>query len=328
MAIPEKVLTSIKQADNVLLATHVNPDGDAIGSLLAMMHILEGMGKKVFPYLEEPVSPLYRFIPGCSNVQNDLKALRSFVQQAGENIVAISLDCGDEGRLGKNGSILLQVRPFINIDHHLGNTMFGDVAWVNSQRSSTGEMVYDLAERLQQQVTQDAAECIYAAITTDTGSFRYESTTAHTMNVASKLIDRGVKPAEISSHLYDNYTLGRLRLLQEVLAGLEMFHKDRIAFIRVTSNMLDRTYTTLEDTEDFINMPRSVRSVRVAVFLKEIAKQTVSVSMRAKGQCNVAEIAAKFGGGGHKNASGFRCYNKTIDGIRDMLLPLLERAVD
>lgn len=327
MGIPEQVKAAIQQADNLVLATHINPDGDAIGSLLGMMHIAQGMGKKVFAYADEPVSPLYRFLAGSGHVQTGLEGLADFVDQAEGNILAVSLDCGDRERLGKNGPQLLQIRPFLVIDHHQGNNGFGDIAWVEPGRSSTGEMVYDLAESLGQEISTDASECLYAAITTDTGSFKYDSTSAHTMQVARDLIVRGVKPAVISSNLYDNYTLGRLHLLQEVLAGLEMYNKDRIAVIRVTRNMLERTFTTMEDTEHFINLPRSVRSVRVAVFIKEADQHSVSVSMRAKGRCDVSKVAAKLGGGGHKNASGFRCHNKSIDDVRDLLIPLLQQEM-
>lgn len=327
MAIPEQVQAAIQQADNLVLATHINPDGDAIGSLLGMMHIAQGMGKKVFAYLEEPVSPLYRFLTGCGQIETGMDALADFVDQAQGNILGVALDCGDRERLGKNGPSLLQIKPFLVIDHHQGNNGFGEIDWVESGRSSTGEMVYDLALSLGREISLEAAECLYAAITTDTGSFKYESTSAHTMQVARDLIACGVQPAVICSNLYDNYTLGRLHLLQEVLAGLEMYNKDRIAVIRVTRNMLERTFTTMEDTEHFINLPRSVRSVRVAVFIKEADQHSVSVSMRAKGKCDVAAVAAKLGGGGHKNASGFRCHNKSIDQVRDLLIPLLQQAM-
>ncbi|WP_028583573.1 DHH family phosphoesterase [Desulfogranum mediterraneum] len=328
MKVPEALIRAIAQADNIVLATHINPDGDAMGSLLGLSDILEQMGKRVFAYLEQPVTPLYRFLPGCSAVRTELSDLAAFRREAGESILAISLDCGDRGRLGKNHGVLEKIRPFAVIDHHQGNPGFGDINWVESGRSSTGEMVYDLATALGAEVSEEAAECLYVAITTDTGSFKYSSTSAHTMDVARALIQRGVQPEQVSSSLYDNYTLGRLQLMQEVLATLEMFNRDRIAVIRVTQNMLERTYTTMEDTEHFINLPRSVRSVRVAVFLKEVNRGLISVSMRAKGKCDVAVVAAGFGGGGHRNASGFRWHGKGFAELQELLVPLLEQAMD
>jgi phosphoesterase RecJ-like protein len=213
------------------------------------------------------------------------------------------------------------------IDHHQGNNGFGDGSWIETHRSSTGEMIYDLAEAMGAEISTRAAECLFAAISTDTGSFRYESTSGHTFAVAGELVRRGVRPEIISNHLYDNYTLGRLRLMQEVLASLEMHERDRIAIIRVTQKMLERTFTTMEDTEYFINSPRAVRSVRVAVFLKEVAPGVVSVSLRAKGQCDVSLIAAQFAGGGHRNASGYRIKGQTLDAVRDSLLPLLRQGI-
>ncbi len=327
MRVPDQVISAFRKAQAVVLATHINPDGDAVGSLLGLMHLLEQMNKKVFAYMEAPATPLYRFLPGCGHIQTSLDDMRAFVEQAGDDVLGVALDCGDRERLGKNGPQITQISPFLVIDHHCGNDGFGDLAWVESHRSSTGEMIFDLATALNEEVSKDAAECLYAAITTDTGSFKYESTSEHTMYVARELLKKGVRPEVISSNLYDNYTLGRLHLLQEVLAGMEMYNRDRIAVIRATKNMLERTFTTMEDTEHFINLPRSVRSVRVAVFLKEGTDNMVSVSMRAKGQCDVAAVAAKMGGGGHQNASGFRIHNKSLDQVRDMLLPLLQQAM-
>ncbi|PIE58767.1 MAG: phosphoesterase [Desulfobulbus propionicus] len=326
MRTPEQILAVVQSASHVVLATHINPDGDAVGSLLGLMHLLKDAGKEVFAFAEEPVPAAYRFIPGSGHVMTDLEQLDRFCEKAGTGILAIGLDCGDEKRLGRYSAKLLAMEPFIVIDHHRGNRGFGSMSWIEPDRSSTGEMVFDMAVDLGLTVTREVAECLYTAISSDTGSFRYESTTEHTHHVIRELLLCGVKPAEIATHLYDNYTLGRLRLMQEVLSTLEMFNRDRIAIVRVTQKMLDRTFTTLEDTESFINLPRSVRSVRVSVLLKEAGEGLVSVSMRAKGQCDVAVIAAGLGGGGHRNASGFRVQGKTLDQVQDMLVPILEEA--
>jgi len=328
MSTPDPVvLEAVRSKAYILLATHFNPDGDALGSLLGLADILEGLGKKVFRYLEEPVSHLYRFLPGCGQTQTDMAKVREFVAQGGANFLALCLDCGDAQRLGKNTAELTGFRPLMVIDHHKGHNGFGDGAWIEPHRSSTAEMIYDLAMALGAGISARAAECLYTAINTDTGSFRYESTSSHTFAVAGDLVGRGVRPEAIASNLYDNYTLGRLRLMQEVLATLEMHERDRIAIIRVSQKMLERTFTTMADTEYFINLPRAVSSVRVAVFLKEIEPDLVSVSLRAKGQCDVALIAARFGGGGHRNASGFRVKGQSVEGVRDTLLPLLRQEV-
>ena len=323
----QTVFAAVQAKGHILLTTHYNPDGDALGSLLGMAEILEGMGKRVLSYLDEPAPPLYRFLPGCAQVQTDITKVRDFVAHAKDDLLTLCLDCGEEKRLGKNSPELMSFRPIMVIDHHQGNKGFGDGAWIESHRSSTGEMIFDLAEALGAEISARAAECLYAAITTDTGSLRYDSTSSHTFAVAGKLVRRGVRPEIIANNLYDNYTLGRLHLMQEVLASLEMHAKDRIAIIRVTQKMLERTFTTMEDTEYFINFPRAVRSVRVAVFLKEVAQGVVSVSLRAKGQCDVSMIASQFGGGGHRNASGFRMLGQGLDAVRDALLPSLLQGI-
>lgn len=317
---PETLPDRIRSAANIVLATHINPDGDALGSLLGLADILAVMGKRVFRYLEEPVSHLYAFLPDTDLIRTDMEELRDFVREAGDDILCVSLDCGDRQRLGRYGDELLRIRPFIVIDHHKGNNGFGDLAWIDPHRSSTGEMIFDLAWALGQDLSAKAAIALYAAVVTDTGSFRYESTTAHTFDVARQLVDSGVRPHEVAQNLFDNYTVNRLRLLQKVLTSLEVHCQGRVAIIRVTRDMLDSTGCMLEDTENFINLPRSVMSVEVAVFLKEIGQERISVSMRAKDTCDVAEVAALFGGGGHRNAAGFRVAAVTVEEVRNRLL--------
>ncbi len=324
--VPEDLLRALRSRSNVVLATHVNPDGDALGSLFGLADILEEMGRRVLAYLEEPVPHAYRFLPGSDRVVTELAQVMTFVEKAADDILCISLDCGDLERLGGSGRRLGTIHPFAVIDHHRGNNGFGDLAWIEPDRSSTGEMVFDLARALGREISPECATCLYAAIVTDTGSFRYESTSSHTFGVAGELVARGVRPDVMADRLFDNYTVGRLQLLQRVLATLEMYAKGRIAVIRVTAEMLRETGTTMEDTENFINLPRAVQTVAVAVFLKDRG-ETVSVSLRAKGCCDVSRVAARFGGGGHRNASGFRLPGRSLDEVRDMLVPVLEQEL-
>jgi len=328
--VTKQVAQAISATGNIVLATHIRPDGDALGSLLGFAEILEGMGKRVVCYLEEPVSGLYSFLPQRSQVETDLARVFAFVRECGENIMGICLDCGDLERLGKSGSELKKIHPFLNIDHHQGNSGFGDLTWIEPHRSSTGEMIHDLAVEMEAHISKEAAECLYTAIVTDTGSFRYDSTGTHTFAVAGNLVACGVQPGVISNYLYDNATFGRLRLMQRVLATLESFFDNRVGVIRISREMLLTTGTTLEDSEGFINLPRSVADVQVAVFLKESDEQKtiVSVSLRAKGDCDVAVVAAKFGGGGHRNAAGFRMGDRSMQQVLDILLPVLEQVLN
>ncbi len=327
MTPPEFLPALIRKTGHFVLATHVSPDGDALGSLLGLADILESMGKRVFCYAEQEATPFYRFLPGSDRLHTGRDDLDNFVRPAGDDVLGISLDCGDRQRLGQNGPNLLKIRPFVVIDHHKGNNGFGDFSWIDSQRSSTGEMIFDLATALGQTVSKEAAICLYAAIVTDTGSFKYELTRPHTFDVARQLVELGVRPEFVAGNLYDNFTFGRLQLMQMVLATLEVVDDGRIAIIRVTRKMLDQTGCTLVDTENLINLPRSVAVVQVAVFLKETGEDIVSVSLRAKDSCDVAEVAREFGGGGHRKAAGFRQSLTTMDEVRNRLLPVLQRKL-
>ncbi len=326
--IPEQILEIVDRATHVVLVTHVHPDGDALGSLLGLADILEGHGKKVFRYLEEPVSHLYDFLPDCDLAETDLAALERFAEEADEGkAITISLDCGDCDRLGQAKRDLLAISPFVVIDHHYGHRSFGDYLWLDSERSSTGEMIYELAQIMGAEVSQKAAFSLYVAISTDTGSFRYDNTSPRTLRIAADLVESGVRPAEVADKVYDNYTIERLRLMEMVLATLQVSAAGQIGLIHVSTEMFARSGATSDDIDGFVNYPRAIRSVRVAVFLKENKEGAISVSLRAKGDCDVAAVAADFGGGGHRNAAGFRFTDRTMEEVQTEVLEALEKAL-
>lgn len=325
--IPEAILQDIRAIDNVVLFTHSHPDGDALGSLLGLADILENLGKKVFCWLEEDVSHLYKFMPDVDKVHTSLEQYRDFIAAAGANLMSIALDCGDADRLGKSRHEFLQLSPFVVIDHHQSHSEFGTARWVQPGCSSTGEMVYELAMALGAEVSFKCAYNLYVAICTDTGSFRYEGTQARTMQIAAELLGRGVRPEEVCGHLYDNFTRQRLKLMEMVLSTLKLYEAEQIAFLHVSEQMMQESGASMQDVEGFIDFPRSLRSVKVAVFIKEAGNDAISVSMRAKGQCDVAEIAKLFDGGGHRNAAGYRCRGKSIDTVREEIIGVLARAL-
>jgi phosphoesterase RecJ-like protein len=310
----------LRDKKNILVTTHIFPDGDALGSQLALGDILESLGKRVFYFSEDGCSHLHDFIPNCWKLEAHLPDTETFD-------AAIALDCGDRQRLGREMEQLLRIKPFIVIDHHAGHKNFGDLNWVDARRSSTGEMVYELAMALGARISYEAAFALYAAIVSDTGSFKYAGTTANTFHVAGELVALGVKPAEVAGKIFDNYTANRLRLLQAVLATLELHAENRIGLISATRSKFAETGTTKEDTEDFINYPRALISVQVAVFIKEAKDDWISVSLRSKGKRDVAAIARTFGGGGHRNAAGFRLRGTNITEIRGKLLPQIEKIL-
>ncbi|NNK94730.1 MAG: bifunctional oligoribonuclease/PAP phosphatase NrnA [Desulfobacterales bacterium] len=318
-AIPEKILQIIREKDNFVLLTHIHPDGDALGSLLGLADILDGMGKRVFAYLDEPVSHLYSFLPDCNRINTSYSKLNRFLGEAGPDIAAIAIDCGEADRLGDQKNQLLTIRPFLVVDHHLSHHNYGDLRWVDPQCSSTGEMVYEICEALGCTLSYKCAFDLYVAIATDTGSFRYECTRARTLEIASFLVACGVQPEEVASHIYDNFTPERLKLMELVLGTLDLCENDQIAFIHVTREMFYKSGALMQDVEGFVDYPRSLSSVKIAVFLKEGKDDMVSVSLRAKGECDVAEIAKSFGGGGHRNAAGCRFSGVPLEAVREEL---------
>ena len=312
-----QIVRTIQTAETILVATHAFPDGDALGSQLGLAYILETMGKTVFRYSEEPASYLYKFLPGSDKLICALPDLAQFD-------CAIALDCGDCFRLGKAAEVLLTIRPLIVIDHHAGHKDFGDMRWVQSDRASTGDMVYELAKALDADIPHDAAFCLYAAIVSDTGSFKYASTTASTFKIAGELVAKGVNPEQVAGKLFDNFTENRLHLLQTILSTLELQASGKLAVITATRKMFEMTSSQPEDSESFINYPRALATVKVAVFFKE-KEGGIGVSMRSKGNhYDVADVARRLGGGGHRNAAGCNFRNgETLQEVRDRVLALL-----
>lgn len=325
--IPEQVLHDLKNSRSIVATTHVHPDGDALGSLLGFAFMMESLGKEVFCLIEEPVSSLYQFLPGSERLYYDLNLYHEFAAQNGP-LTGVSLDCGDRYRLGdKLGQELLSLTPFVVLDHHASHQKFGTSRWVDVESSSTGEMVYKLAKSLGATLSYEVAYNLFVAIVTDTGSFRYDCTSAQTLRVAAELVDLGVCVEDVSAKVYDNYSPGRLLLLQKVLSSIKLHTNNHIAVMLVTQEMLHSTGTTMNDTEMFINFPRSVDSVKVAVFIKEGAAGNFSVSLRAKGEVDVSEIAEEFDGGGHRNAAGFRQQNISLSELQNTILDKVGTAI-
>jgi phosphoesterase RecJ-like protein len=279
----------------VLLFAHVYPDGDVLGSQLGLGLALRAAGRTVTFACAHPVPEPFHFLPGAADVQQ-WKASRN-----GFDLV-VALDCPDPGRLG---GLLEGARgpgaQVLNIDHHGDNRRYGDINWVDTGAAATGEMVYDVVEAVGLPLTTDVAVNLYTAIVTDTGSFRYSNTTPKTFRVAARLVELGVDPARVATTVYETREPGGLRLLGQILQGVETDADGAVAWL-----VIDRALAgspDLPEAEEFVNYPRSVRTAKVAVLFRELP-DGVKVSLRAKGEVDVARIAAGLGGGGHPNAAG------------------------
>ncbi len=325
--IPEDVVEGLRSADHVVLLTHVHPDGDALGSSFGLADILVGLGKSVCVFLEEPVSHLYSFLPWSDQVVTSFDDVLSFTHAAEGQLIIVALDSGDDRRLGQHIEELLQFSPFFVIDHHKSHKEYGEYRWVDPTMSSTGEMIYELAQVLPASISYSAALNLYVAICTDTGSFRYESTRPRTHQIAADLIEKGVHPEQAAQCLYDNVSLPRMKLLQLVLGTLKVYENGQLAFVHVTKKMIEESGASKHDIEGFVDYPRSLGTVKVATFIKEAENGLVSVSLRAKGEMDVADVAGIFGGGGHSNAAGFRVRNLGMDTVHNQVLDVLRKRL-
>lgn len=293
------IALELRNNQRFLLATHVNPDGDAIGSLGALALVLEEMGKEVVAYCQDQAPEFLRFLPYSDRIAHELPSSDRFD-------VAVVLDCGELERIGAAAQVVQRMQKIIHIDHHSSGNDFGTLNLVEPQRSSTAEILYDVFQAIPVEVSREAAENLYTAILTDTGSFRFANTTPRALAIAGALVAQGVEPGKVAGAVYDCMSPGRLRLLAFSLNTLTIRAEGRLAAIWVTQQMLAETGTTAADTDGFVNYPRSIITSEIAIFFRELDAGRVNVSLRSRGTQNVADFARTYGGGGHQNAAAFR----------------------
>lgn len=289
----------IKKYSSFALACHINPEGDAVGSLLAACHLLKKIGKAAVPYCRDPVPPNSRFLPGADSIVRDKAKLP-------DAPAVIVLDCGDLERVGADFHAFAANRPVLNIDHHQTNTRFGAVNWVDPAASSAGELIALLAAELSVPVSPEMATCIYTSILTDTGSFHFGNTTPRALRLAGEMVAAGAMPALISDHYYHAKPPAHLTLLAQSLATLEFNPEFTRAEITITLQMLGQNGVGAEAAEGVINFLTDVETVKIAVLYRQMKPEEWKVSFRSKGEADVAKVAERFEGGGHKNAAGCR----------------------
>ena len=291
----EQIKSRLKDAKTAIVTAHIDPDGDAIGSVLALGLILEQQGINATLYCQDSLPKVYRFLPGVERVKREILMSQRFD-------LAFVLDSSDISRTGTKLE-LRSVSPFlINIDHHPDNTNFGDLNYVRSV-SSAAELVYDLAVSLDCKIDRKMADCLYTAIITDTGSFRYESTTVKTFLIAAELLKAGVNPHDISTRIYDTKSVPSIRLSGRILADMQFSPDGKLAWGIVTEKMLADTKAKPEDLTGVVDRIRATEGVEVAILFRE-EKGKTKINFRSKDKINVSEIARRFGGGGHVKASG------------------------
>ncbi len=320
----KQIIHHLKNSQSVLLATHSNPDGDAIGSLTAMGLALVALNKKTTLYSESPIPAVYRFVPAVDRVVSQFHGTNNFD-------TAVILDCGDLQRVGKAASAISQIQTVINVDHHVTNTGFGDIQIVDTSACATAEIVYRIIKGLDVSIDRDMAVSIYTGILTDTGSFRFSNTNRHAFSICEEMIKQGVNPYHIAQHVYGTYSLGRIKLLNLALDSIEISKNGKMSLMTLTREMLDETKTQPEDADGLINYARRIEAVKVAALIQEhkndenkTGKNLFDVSLRSDGEIDVASIASSFGGGGHASAAGFSVQS-TLSDLKSQIFNLAQK---
>jgi phosphoesterase RecJ-like protein len=309
-----QLIDVINKNESFVITSHIIPDGDCVGSLLALASILKKMGKTVRPVLRDPIPEVYKFLTGSEEIRD------RFNSNAAD--VVIVLDCGEWTRTGFDLAEIKTPKIIVNIDHHSENELFADINIVDTSSSSVGEMIYYLFEK---HIILDAsiAEPLYVSIMTDTGNFRYSNVSARCFRAVANLVESGIKPSHIYRKVYEKRTPESLIVLSRALSTLKLTSNNRCAWMEVTMDMLKESNAKEEETEGIVNYARELDGVEVAALFKESGDGNVRVSLRSNDWVDVSELARLFKGGGHKRAAG--C---TIESSLDKAVNMVIQKVD
>ena len=293
----------LKNGKKFLVASHKDPDGDAIGSALALGETLMLDGKEVITFNAGP-------IPDSLSHLNGIERVVDTIDQESEFDALLVLDCGNIERVGEMHSVLSTIRPLINIDHHRNNSQFGDLNFVDDQSSSVGEIIYKLMKLADFPINKSIAENIFVSLQSDTGSFRYENTTSDALHIAGDMMNWGVRPWKISRNIMDMYSLKKLKLLEMTLRTIELHHSGMLGLLTITKETQLKANARDFDSEGFVDYPRLIAGVEIGTLIKEAGKNFFKISLRSNDWVNVSDLARYFGGGGHPRAAAFTMEGK------------------
>lgn len=316
----EQVREEIRKAAQVDLSSHEHADGDSIGSLLGMAIVLRDAGKRVTAALPnaQRVPPQYRFLPG-------VESLGGSAEVSDFPDLFIALDCGNIDRLGDLKEKATRARLLVNIDHHEDNNFFGHLNLVFREYSSTSELVLYLL-REEYEISERAATCLYVGLVTDTGRFKHNNTTARSFLSAAELLSLGAKPEETINQVYENASLGYMKLMGIMLERVQRTEGFPLVYSFITQEDLERTGVTMEETEDLIEMLRIARGAKAVMLLKEQPDGKIRASLRSRDEVEVGKVARLFGGGGHAQAAGFTSSQDKYDIVEMVKRALVDQA--
>lgn len=322
MNIAQKVAENIKKAKNIIIIHHIAPDGDGLGSTLALREMMSQLGSanKLDAVISGKMPDIYRFLPGIENLKktNDASLYQSYD-------LAIALDCADKDRLGDATEFFNNARNTINIDHHISDNGFADIDWIDPKASATGEILFDLIEPLGVKLNKNIAVNLYTSILTDTGGFKFENTKPKTFNICAELLEAGADPVSIYNECYESKPVAMVRLHAKAINDAVYLEDNEIVYTKISRKLLEEIHASDDHIDGITEALRQVNSVKVAIVFKETIKGTTKVSFRSNG-IDVCEIASFFGGGGHKLAAGC-IVEKNIDGAVNDILKTVRKQV-
>jgi phosphoesterase RecJ-like protein len=311
------VVQAIRDRQSFVLTSHARPDGDAIGSQVALGLALESLGKTVRFVNHDPAPQPYQHFPAVSRMET----MAAFTGQAD---AVIAMECSELSRTEVTGFERLFV---INIDHHAGNTLYGAENWFDDSAAAVAEMAAEVIDALGVAWTPEIAAHLYLGISTDTGSFRHANITARTFELCRRITLAGVNPAALAREIYDSFSIGRVRLTGEMLHAMELHHHNRLAVLYFDDALLAQCGATVDDTDGLVNIPLGAKDVIAVALIKKQADGSFRVSLRSKGDVNMREVAQRWGGGGHKNASGCTLTDRSLDAAKDSLVRAVGEAI-
>lgn len=320
--LPDALLKKLRSGSRFLITSHANPDGDAVGSSLGLARILRRMGKTATVWLKDEPPSLFRQLPGADRIHHGEEPPAGFPEGFSAVIV---LECPSLDRTGLEeafGKI-----PLLNIDHHLGNQLYGAVNWVDPAAPAVGEMVQRIARALKAPLGEDTANLLLTALVSDTGGFRYGNTTEEAFLAAAELAREGAKPDLVARWIYESDRPQRLELLRLMLESLELHQEGRIATVYLSQAMFEKAGAEAGDAEGLINVPRSIAGVEAVALFKELPENGLKVSLRSRGTVDVEAVASRHDGGGHRNAAGCRFEETSLDEARTTIVGELAEAL-
>lgn len=319
MMVENEIIASMKGAEKIVILPHVSADGDALGSSLALALALKKLDKNPVIYLEEEIPLIFNFLPGK-------EFIRIFDGNSEDSDLVMALDTGDRERLGKRIELFNRAGYTINMDHHPTNTEFANLNLVKTGAAATGEMIYQIIKMMGLEFDKDIAVCLYVAVVTDTGGFRFGNTTTLTHQITADLLNYELDVANISQILFETSSLSKIKLMGMAIDNLEVLEDGKVAFMTITDEMIKSSGAKDEDCDGLVNIGRNIGDVEVAVLMRQRADGEFKMNFRSKNYVDVSEIANKLSGGGHKRAAGCTVKGDMKD-IKELILKEIKKVL-